>query len=48
VNYAVAGRSGPRVFSAEDRQGLLHRMLNRHHLAEAHASSNATAAWPSS
>jgi membrane-associated protein len=37
VNYAVGRAVGPRVFSAEDRQGLLHRMLNRHHLAEAHA-----------
>src|SRR6187397_1782815 len=37
VNYAVGRAIGPRVFSAEDRQGLLHRMLNRHHLAEAHA-----------
>jgi membrane-associated protein len=37
VNYAVGRAVGPRVFSAEDRRGLLHRMLNRHHLAEAHA-----------
>jgi membrane-associated protein len=37
VNYSVGRSIGPRVFSAEDTQGLLHRLLNRHHLEEAHA-----------
>jgi membrane-associated protein len=37
VNYAVGRYVGPRVFSAEDHKSRLHRMLNREHLAEAHA-----------
>lgn len=37
VNYSVGRYLGPRVFSAEDRSGLLHRMLNREHLERAHA-----------
>ena len=37
VNYAAGRYAGPRVFRAEDRAGLLHKLLNREHLAEAHA-----------
>jgi len=37
VNYAVGRYVGPKVFRAEDRSGLLHKLLNREHLAEAHA-----------
>ena len=37
VNYAIGRYLGPRVFRAEDRAGLWHRLLNRKHLAEAHA-----------
>ncbi len=37
VNYSIGRYLGPRVFSAEDRSGLLHRMLNREHLDRAHA-----------
>ena len=37
VNYAVGHYIGPRIFRAEDRVGLLHRLLNRNHLMEAHA-----------
>jgi membrane-associated protein len=37
VNYAIGRFVGPRVFSAEDRTGFWHRLLNRQHLAEAHA-----------
>lgn len=37
VNYAVGHFIGPRVFKAEDRTGLWHRLLNRNHLMEAHA-----------
>ena len=37
VNYALGHYVGPRVFTADDRTGLLHRALNREHLAEAHA-----------
>lgn len=36
VNYAVGHFVGPRVFRAEDRVGLWHRLLNRNHLMEAH------------
>lgn len=36
VNYAVGRYVGPRVFTARDRTGLLHRLLNRDHLAQAH------------
>jgi membrane-associated protein len=37
VNYAIGRAIGPRVFSAEDKQGLAHRLLNRQHLDRAHA-----------
>jgi membrane-associated protein len=37
VNYSVGHFVGPRVFRAEDRANLWHRMLNRKHLLEAHA-----------
>jgi len=37
VNYAIGRRFGPRVFQATDHASLLHRMLNRDHLAKAHA-----------
>jgi membrane-associated protein len=37
VNYSIGRYLGPRVFSAGDRSGLLHRMLNREHLERAHA-----------
>jgi membrane-associated protein len=37
VNYAIGRNIGPRVFSAEDNQGLFHRLLNRQHLEKAHA-----------
>ncbi len=37
VNYAVGHYIGPKVFSASDERGLLHRLLNKNHLAQAHA-----------
>ncbi|MBI5197938.1 MAG: DedA family protein [Nitrospirae bacterium] len=37
VNYSVGRLVGPRVFQAEDRVGLRHRLLNREHLVRAHA-----------
>ena len=37
VNYAVGHYIGPRVFTATDQTGLLHKLLNRRHLAQAHA-----------
>jgi membrane-associated protein len=37
VNYAIGRAVGPRVFSATDRSGWMHRLLNREHLARAHA-----------
>jgi membrane-associated protein len=37
VNYAVGRAIGPRVFRATDRSGWAHRLLNRDHLARAHA-----------
>ncbi len=37
TNYSVGHFVGPRVFRAEDRKGFWHRLLNRHHLMEAHA-----------
>jgi len=37
TNYAIGHFVGPRVFVAEDRKSLWHRLLNRHHLMEAHA-----------
>jgi membrane-associated protein len=36
VNYSVGRAIGPRVFSADDRSGLFHRLLNREHLKRAH------------
>ena len=37
VNYAIGRAIGPRAFSATDRAGLSHRLLNREHLDRAHA-----------
>jgi membrane-associated protein len=37
VNYAIGRLVGPRIFSAQDRSGWSHRLLNRDHLARAHA-----------
>jgi membrane-associated protein len=37
VNYTVGRIVGPRAFSATDRAGLAHRLLNREHLDKAHA-----------
>ena len=37
VNYSVGRAVGPKVFSADDYQGFLHKLLNRHHLDKAHA-----------
>ncbi len=37
VNFAVGRLIGPRVFSATDRSGISHRLLNRDHLNRAHA-----------
>jgi membrane-associated protein len=37
VNYAIGRIVGPRVFSAHDRRGLVHRLLNQQHLKRAHA-----------
>ena len=37
VNYAIGRRIGPRIFAATDQSGLLHRLLNRQHLQQAHA-----------
>jgi membrane-associated protein len=36
VNYAVGRYVGPRVFTAEDQSGWMHRLLNRDHLRRAH------------
>jgi membrane-associated protein len=36
VNYAVGKYIGPRVFTASDNTGWIHRMLNREHLHRAH------------
>jgi membrane-associated protein len=36
VNYAIGRYLGPRVFTADDQTGLLHKLLNRHHLQRAH------------
>ena len=36
TNYTIGRAIGPRVFSATDRSGLSHRLLNRDHLARAH------------
>jgi membrane-associated protein len=37
VNYTVGRLVGPKVFTATDRSGLTHRLLNRDHLDRAHA-----------
>jgi membrane-associated protein len=37
VNYAVGRYAGPKVFHAHDHANLVHRLLNREHLAKAHA-----------
>ena len=37
VNYSVGRFVGPKVFSADDYQGFLHKVLNRNHLDKAHA-----------
>jgi membrane-associated protein len=37
VNYSVGRSIGPKVFSATDQTSMLHRLLNREHLAKAHA-----------
>ena len=37
VNYSVGRYAGPKVFSANDYQGFLHKVLNRQHLDKAHA-----------
>ena len=37
VNYAIGAWVGPRIFSATDDAGFVHRVLNRKHLAQAHA-----------
>src|SRR5688572_20328599 len=37
VNYAIGHYIGPRVFTASDESGMLHKLLNRRHLAQAHA-----------
>jgi membrane-associated protein len=36
VNYAIGRAIGPRVFSATDTTGLMHKLLNRKHLDKAH------------
>jgi membrane-associated protein len=37
VNYSIGRMIGPRVFRAEDSEGLTHRLLNREYLDRAHA-----------
>ena len=37
VNYHIGRAVGPRVFTAEDTKGILHKALNKKHLARAHA-----------
>lgn len=37
VNYAVGRAIGARVFTATDRSGLIHRLLNHDHLERGHA-----------
>jgi membrane-associated protein len=37
VNYTIGRIIGPRVFNATDHRGISHRLLNREHLARAHA-----------
>jgi membrane-associated protein len=36
VNYAIGRYIGPRIFTAEDQSGWLHKLLNREHLLRAH------------
>lgn len=36
VNYTIGRFIGPHVFSAHDRRGLVHRLLNEQHLKRAH------------
>ena len=36
VNYTIGRIVGPRVFSAHDRRGVVHRLLNVQHLKRAH------------
>ncbi len=36
VNYSIGRYVGPKVFTAQDHQGLFHRLLNREHLDKAH------------
>jgi membrane-associated protein len=36
TNYAIGHLVGPRVFWAEDKTSLWHRLLNRNHLMQAH------------
>jgi membrane-associated protein len=36
VNYSAGRYIGPRVFRADGTSGILHRLLNRHHLDRAH------------
>jgi len=36
VNYTIGRIVGPRVFSAHDRRGVVHRLLNEQHLKRAH------------
>jgi len=37
VNYSVGHYIGPRIFASSDNTGLLHKLLNRNHLNQAHA-----------
>ena len=37
VNYAIGRAAGPRLFTAHDTASAWHRLLNRDHLARAHA-----------
>jgi membrane-associated protein len=37
VNYSIGRFVGPKVFSAHDYRGFLHKLLNRDHLDKAHA-----------
>jgi membrane-associated protein len=37
VNYSVGRSVGPKIFSSEDQDSRLHRLLNREHLEKAHA-----------
>ena len=36
VNYSIGRAIGPRVFTAHDTQGVMHKLLNRQHLERAH------------